>query len=86
MSVKNKVVVVTGASSGIGEATVKELTAQGAKVVFGARRETKLAAVAHTMPSDSYVYQVVDVTDPVQTTALLQLAIDKFGKVDALYN
>ncbi|ETY72572.1 septum formation initiator [Lactiplantibacillus fabifermentans T30PCM01] len=86
MSVKDKVVVVTGASSGIGAATVQELTAQGAKVVFGARREAKLAAVAETLPADSYAYQVVDVTDADQMAALVQLAVDQFGKVDALYN
>lgn len=86
MSVQDKVVVVTGASSGIGEATVKELVSQGAKVVFGARRQEKLALVAQTLPNDSYAYQTVDVTDFSQVEALIQLAVKKFGKVDALYN
>ena len=48
--IKDKVVIITGASSGIGEATAKLLAKQGAKVVLGARREDKLKAIAVARP------------------------------------
>lgn len=86
MSVKDKVVVITGASSGIGAATVKQLANEGAKVVFGARREEKLAEVANVLPDGSYAYQVTDVTNYEDMENLINLAVTKFGKVDALYN
>lgn len=86
MSVKDKVVVITGASSGIGAETVKELVAQGAKVVFGARRLERLETIANQLPEDKVAYQTVDVTNYEQVKSLIDLAITKFGKVDALYN
>lgn len=52
MSVKNKVVVITGASSGIGEASAKLLAKNGAKVVLGARREEKLKAIVADIKGD----------------------------------
>ncbi|MCO6541095.1 MAG: SDR family oxidoreductase [Lactobacillus sp.] len=86
MSVKDKVVVITGASSGIGAATAKLLVEQGAKVVLGARREEKLAAVAAQLPKDQVYYQVTDVTKLEDVKSLVQLAKKQFGKIDALYN
>ena len=46
MTIENKVVIITGASSGIGEATAKLLASKGARIVMGARREDKLKALA----------------------------------------
>jgi NADP-dependent 3-hydroxy acid dehydrogenase YdfG len=86
MSVENKVVIVTGASSGIGEATVKMLVNQGAKVVFGARRLEKLEAIANQLPTEQIAYQTVDVTDHQQVQDLVDLAVKKFGQVDAFFN
>ncbi|AVK64185.1 SDR family oxidoreductase [Lactobacillus sp. CBA3606] len=86
MSVENKVVVVTGASSGIGAATVKLLVNQGAKVVFGARRADKLAMVAADLPKDQIAYQVTDVAELVSVQELIHLAVSTFGKIDALFN
>lgn len=85
MSIKGKVVVITGASSGIGAATAKLLAAKGAKVVLGARREERLQALSQAI-GDNAVYQVTDVTDRQQVRALIDLAVSKFGRVDVLYN
>ncbi|MFD1670868.1 SDR family oxidoreductase [Agrilactobacillus yilanensis] len=86
MSVKDKVVVVTGASSGIGAATVTKLVEAGAKVVFGARREKKLAALAKTLPAAQIAYATLDVSDIESVQRLVKLAMVKFGKIDAFYN
>ena len=85
MSIENKVVVITGASSGIGAATAKLLASKGAKVVLGARREDRLQELSQTI-GDNAVYQVTDVTDRAQVKALIDLAVSKFGRVDVLYN
>lgn len=85
MSIKNKVVVITGASSGIGEATAKLLASKGAKVVLGARREERLQALV-TQIGENAVYQVTDVTNREQVSSLIQLALDRFRRVDVLYN
>ena len=85
MSIENKVVVITGASSGIGAATAKLLASKGAKVVLGARREDRLQELSQTI-GDNAVYQVTDVTERAQVKALIDLAVSKFGRVDVLYN
>lgn len=83
--IKNKVIVIVGASSGIGAATAKLLATNGAKVVLGARREARLATLAQAIgPNASY--QVTDVTDRQSVAALVQLALDQYGRIDVLYN
>jgi len=88
MSIENKVVVITGASSGIGEATAKTLASQGAKVVLGARREERLQALVSEIQSagGQATYQVMDVTSREAVTALVAKAKSEFGKVDVLVN
>lgn len=88
MTVKNKVVVITGASSGIGEATAKLLASNGAKVVLGARREEKLDKIVKDIEKDGgeAAYKVTDVRDPKEVQALVQLAKDKFGTLDVIFN
>lgn len=88
MSVENKVVVITGASSGIGEATAKLLASKGAKVVLGARREEKLAKIVADIESDGGTasYKVTDVRDPKEVKDLVQLANDKYGALDVIFN
>lgn len=85
MSIENKVVVITGASSGIGAATAKLLAAKGAKVVLGARREDRLADLAQAIGENAR-YHVTDVTDRQSVHDLIQLAVSEFGRVDVLYN
>ena len=62
--IKDKVVIITGASSGIGEATAKLLASKGAKVVLGARREGKLKQILDEIKKDGgqAIYKELDVT------------------------
>lgn len=85
---KDKVIIITGASSGIGEATAKLLAASGAKVVLGARRQARLAEITQTIEADGgqAVYRVTDVTQPADLTALVALAKDTYGQLDVLFN
>ncbi|WP_087716344.1 SDR family oxidoreductase [Levilactobacillus brevis] len=85
MSIKDKVVVITGASSGIGRATAKLLATKSANVVLGARREDRLKDLVAEIGSKA-VYQVTDVTQRAQVHELLQLALTRFGHIDVLYN
>lgn len=85
--IKDKVVIITGASSGIGEATAKKLARNGAKVVLGARREDKLKSIAEEIGSEGgqVVYQVLDVTKQTDNEDIAKLAKDSFGGVDAIF-
>ncbi len=87
MTIKNKVVVITGASSGIGEATAKLLADKGAKIVLGARREERLKELADEIKSNGgqAVYHVTDVVNPEDSKQLVHLAKDTFGSVDAIF-
>ena len=88
MSIRDKVVVITGASSGIGAATAMMLAKQCAMVMLGARRRQRLEAlvrdIEHLGGKASY-YQV-DVTRFDQVQGLVQAAMDTFGRVDAIFN
>lgn len=85
--IKDKVVVITGASSGIGAATAKLLASQGAKVVLGARREDKLKALTDDIiaAGGQAIYRVTDVVRPEDNENLVQLAKDTFGGIDVMF-
>jgi len=87
MAIKDKVVIITGASSGIGEATARLLASKGAKLVLGARREEKLKALAEDISKEGgeAVYQVTDVTDVEDNKNIVELAKTEFGKVDVIF-
>lgn len=83
---KNKVVIVTGASSGIGEAMAREFAAQGARVVLGARSVQKLQLIAGDIRSrgGQAAYCGVDVTDVGECRRLIDTAVREFGGIDVL--
>ena len=83
-----KVVVITGASSGIGEATARLLAKNGAKVVLGARRTERLEALVKDIHADGGIaeYLPLDVTQKSQMEEIVQFTLSKFGRVDVLIN
>lgn len=84
--IKGKVIAITGASSGIGEATARLLGQKGAKLVLGARGAERLAAVAGDIAAGSsdVVQCVVDVRNRADVQALTNLALERFGRLDVL--
>ena len=85
---KDKVVIITGASSGIGEAVALHLAERGAKVVLGARREDRLESLAARIRTrgGQVAHRATDVTRPGDLTTLVDLARTHFGRVDVLIN
>ncbi|MEY2832600.1 MAG: hypothetical protein RLZZ574_1858 [Cyanobacteriota bacterium] len=85
--IKDKVVIITGASSGIGEASAKLLASKGAKVVLGARRENQLKQLVDAIQSagGQAIYQVMDVVNPTDHAAIVKLAKETFGGVDVIF-
>jgi len=84
----DKVVLITGASSGIGEATARLLAANGARVVMGARRTERLQAIAKDIESagGSTRFRALDVVDRADVEAFAAFAEAEFGTVDVLVN
>ena len=84
--VSGKVVAITGASSGIGEATALQLAARGAAVVLGARRTDRLKAVAERIHASGGRAEVmpVDVTRRSDLEQLVAMAAEKFERLDVL--
>jgi NADP-dependent 3-hydroxy acid dehydrogenase YdfG len=87
-NIEGKVVAITGASSGIGEATARHLAKLGAQVVLGARRAEKLEKIVEEIRADggTAASRTVDVTDRQDVDTFLQLAEGAFGKLDVLIN
>ena len=85
---EGKVAVVTGASSGIGEATVRALAAEGAAVVAAARRKERLDALVEEVRREGGKALAVscDITDESQAHDLVRRAAEEFGRVDILVN
>ncbi|MDP4534762.1 SDR family oxidoreductase [Alkalimonas collagenimarina] len=87
-NVENKVVLITGASSGIGEATARLLAKQGAIVVLGARRTERLAAIVRDIQQTGgqAAYHALDVVDAKQVNEFVTFAKDTFGRIDVMFN
>jgi NADP-dependent 3-hydroxy acid dehydrogenase YdfG len=84
--IKDKVVVITGASSGLGEATARRLAREGAKLVLGARRLERLRALAEELSLGDDAVVQTDVTDREQVENLVKHAVQTHGRVDAIIN
>ncbi len=86
-SLKGKVVIVTGASSGFGESTAKLFAQEGCRVVLAARRLDRLEALAgqvRSLGGDALPVSM-DVSQPTQITAMVQATLDAYGGIDILF-
>ncbi len=86
--IQNKVVIITGASSGLGEATARRLAASGAKLMLAARREDRLKELVAAIAASggTATYRVTDVTDRAQVEALAKETFNTYGRIDVLVN
>jgi|ERR1700676_4879203 NADP-dependent 3-hydroxy acid dehydrogenase YdfG len=87
-NIEGKIVVITGASSGLGEATARHLCAQGASVVLGARRVDRIQALADelTRSGARAVAVATDVTRYDEVKRLVDTAVQAFGRIDVMIN
>lgn len=84
--IQGKVVVITGASSGLGEATARQLAQQGAKLVLGARRLERLQALARELSLGGDAAVQTDVTQYEQVNRLVDRAMQSHGRIDVILN
>jgi NADP-dependent 3-hydroxy acid dehydrogenase YdfG len=84
MDLHGKVMIITGASSGIGAATARRLNEKGMKFVLTARSEDKLAALSEDL--DDSMYVVGDMVEPEMPVKLLEGALQRYGSVDVVFN
>lgn len=87
-NIAQKVVLITGASSGIGEATARHLAAKGARVVLGARRTDRLEKLAAEIRAagGTVEYRTLDVTNLEDMQAFADFALKTFGRIDVMIN
>jgi NADP-dependent 3-hydroxy acid dehydrogenase YdfG len=86
--INGKVVLITGASSGIGAAVARELGEAGARLMIGARRTDRLDELAREIrgAGGTVEFQALDVTDRAGVEAFAKAAVDAFGRIDVLVN
>lgn len=88
MSIQGKIVAITGASSGIGEATARELAKRGAIVIVGARRTDRLEKLVSELGAQGATadFTALDVTSRDSVQDFVRFATERFGKLDAIVN
>jgi NADP-dependent 3-hydroxy acid dehydrogenase YdfG len=86
IGIEGKVVVITGASSGLGEATARHLVQHGAKLVLGARRIDRLQKLAHELALRGNAAIRMDVTNRADVEALVARAVEAHGRIDVMLN
>lgn len=86
--IENKVVIITGASSGLGEATARRLAKSGARLMLAARREERLQQIVDeiTKAGGTAKYQITDVTERSQVEALAESTKLAYDRIDVLVN
>lgn len=86
--IADKVVVITGASSGLGEATARALSKQGARLALGARRADRIQSLAHelTHAGGKAMAVLMDVTDHAQVKQLVDVTAREYGRIDVMIN
>jgi NADP-dependent 3-hydroxy acid dehydrogenase YdfG len=86
--IKDKVIVITGASSGLGEATARALSAQGAHIVLGARRQDRIQSLAAELTGSGgkAIAMTTDVADREQVRKLVDAAVQAYGRIDVMIN
>ena len=87
-NIKGKVVIITGASSGMGEAAAKHLSALGATVVLGARRADRIEKLAKDIRDNGgqALAITMDVTKREQVKAMVEATVQEFGRIDVILN
>jgi meso-butanediol dehydrogenase/(S,S)-butanediol dehydrogenase/diacetyl reductase len=83
---KQKTVIVTGAGSGMGEATVRRFSEEGANVVLVDRDAARVEKVAAELPAERTMVQVADVSQSLAVNAMVSAAVAKFGHLDVIVN
>ena len=83
---QDKVVVVVGATGGIGSAVAHKLAKEGASLAIAARDSSRLDTLARELPTTELLPIPCDITDPQQVEALMQKTLSRFGQIDALVN
>lgn len=85
-SLKGKVIIVMGASSGIGEASVRKIAGKGGRLVIAARREEKLKKIADSLPDADISCLKADVTNYKEVKQVIDYAMEKYGRIDVVFN
>lgn len=87
-NIESKVIIITGASGGIGEATARLLAKNGAKLVLAARREERLQFIANEIQLEGgqAVYRITDVTSAEDMQQLADFTFKQYGRIDVLIN
>ena len=83
-SLSGKVIIITGASSGIGAAAARVLAQQGCKLALAARSVDKMSALARELPTESLVIRA-DMTEPADIANMVDRTLERFGCIDVLF-